>query len=336
MRKTHLGGSEIEASVVGLGTWAIGGWMWGGTKEREAIMAIQAAIDAGCNLVDTAPAYGFGLSEELVGKAVRGRRDQVVLASKCGLVWDGARGEHFFDSGVHRIGEGKVVYRVYRCLRPDSLRHEVELSLQRMRVDCIDVMQTHWQDPTTPIEDTMSALMDLRSEGKIRAIGCSNATPAQMDAYRACGALDVDQEHYSMLDRAHEGDNLPYCARNEVAFLAYSPLAQGLLTGNITPDREFPEGDQRRENPRFSVDHRRRVSRLLDEFKPIAQGHGITISQLVIAWTVHQPGCTHALVGARTPEQARANAAAGDVTLSAAELATMAAAIRRHEASAGA
>ena len=314
MQHRALGQSGIEASVVGLGAWAIGGWMWGGTDEQESVNAIHAAIDAGINLIDTAPIYGFGASERLVGRAITDRRDQVVLASKCGMVCDPHVGEDKFRSTTLGADPyGLIDIHVY--LGPDSIRNEVENSLRRLNTDYIDLMQTHWQDSTTPIEDTMSTLMSLKDEGKIRAIGVSNASSQQMDIYRDHGQLDSDQEKYSTLDRDIEADQLPYCRDNNIAVLAYSPIAQGLLTGKMGPDRVFPAGDLRRESPRFSKENRERVSRMLDEFRPIAETHGITLAQLAIAWTVAQPGLTHALCGARKPEQAEENAAAGDVEL---------------------
>ena len=322
MKYRSLGASGIDGSVVAFGAWAIGGWMWGGSGESDAIRAIHAALDAGVTLIDTAPMYGFGLSEEIVGKAIKDRRDKVVVATKCGLVWHVEKGDFFFASDdKHPTREGKA--KVYRYLGPESIRYEIEKSLTRLDVDCIDLLQTHWQESTTPIDETMATLVQLRDEGKIRAIGCSNATVSQMEQYRAAGQLDVDQEQFSMLDRKHETENLPYCAEHGLAFLAYSPIAQGLLTGKIGPDRVFPEGDQRRHNGRFSEENRRNVLAMLEKFGPIAADHGISLAQLAIAWTVSQPGCTHALVGARTPEQAVENAKAGAVDLSNAELERM-------------
>ncbi len=306
MKTRPLGASGIETSVIGLGTWAIGGWMWGGTEEKASIEAIQAGIDHGITLIDTAPAYGLGYSEEIVGKAIAGRRDQVIVATKCGLAWHTTRGTHFF----HESGQP-----VHRYLGADSVRYETEQSLRRLKIDCIDLMQTHWQDHTTPIAETMSALMDLKKEGKIRAIGVSNATVAQMEEYRQAGQLDTGQEKYSMLDRALEKESLPYCLKNNIAMLAYSPLALGALSGKIGPDRKFSGDDQRISDPRFSVENRKKIVALLDEFKPIAAKYGLTLAQLVIAWTLAQPGLTHALVGARNPQQAIENAKAGEVTL---------------------
>ncbi len=323
MRKRLLGASNIEASAVGLGTWAIGGWMWGGTDEKESIAAIHAAIDAGINLVDTAPAYGFGLSEEIVGRAIAGRRDKVVLATKCGMVWHCKKGNLFFNSDKGNITKGKGQYQVHRYLGRESIRYEVEQSLRRLKVDCIDLYQTHWQDPTTPIAETMAELMRLKEEGKIRAIGVSNATPEEMGQYCAAGRLDSDQEKYSMLDRGADKKNLPFTRKSGIAFLAYSPLAQGLLTGAIGPDRVFDKDDQRFSGARFSVENRKRVAALLDTFRPIASGHGITLAQLAIAWTIQQPGCTHALIGARNARQAVENAAAGSVDIGDRDLAVI-------------
>jgi len=329
MQYRPLGSSGIPASVVGLGTWAIGGWMWGGTDETAAIRAIQAALDEGMNLLDTAPIYGFGRSEEIVGKAIADRRDQVVLASKCGLVWDWAGGDFFFDSDEEHPRQG-AERRIHRFLAPESIRREVENSLRRLGTEVIDLYQTHWQETTTAIEDTMAALLALRDEGKIRAIGASNATPAQLGQYTACGPLDSDQELFGMLDRGQAADNLDYCADHQVAFLAYSPLAQGLLTGKIGPERTFEAGDQRSRKSRFAVENRRRVAALLAEFEPVRAKHNIDFAQLAIAWTVAQRGCSHALVGARTPEQAVANAKAGAVTLDLEDLALLGRALAAH------
>ncbi len=322
MTKRPLGASGIEASAVGLGAWAIGGWMWGGTSEDDSIRAIHAALDAGIDLIDTAPAYGFGVSESIVGKAIQDRRDRAVLATKCGMVCNTRQGEHKFNSDAMGPNpEGHIQVQVY--LDPDSIRREIEDSLTRLKTDRIDLYQTHWQEKTTPIEDTMGLLLRLKEEGKIRAIGVSNASPADMDAYRAVGQLDADQEKYSMLDRGIEDEQLRYCREHDIAVLAYSPLAQGLLTGKVGPERTFEEGDQRRDSERFSAENRKRVAAMLEKLKPIAADHGISLAQLTIAWTIHQPGLTHALCGVRTTQQAKENAAAGDVRLRDEELQTM-------------
>jgi aryl-alcohol dehydrogenase-like predicted oxidoreductase len=311
MRQRALGQSGIEASVIGLGTWAIGGWMWGGTDERDAIDALKASIDRGITLIDTAPAYGLGRSEQIVGQAIAGRRDEVLLATKCGLVWDTNKGTPFVMQNGHQI---------HRYLGPESIKRECEQSLRRLGTDHIDLYQTHWQDATTPIEETMSALLQLKREGKICAIGVSNATIEQIVEYGAVGAVDTDQEKYSMLDRNLEAVHLPHLLKNNIAFLAYSPLANGLLSGKMTPARSFSGDDLRRNNARFTDENRQWVAKVLRELEPIATQHAATIAQIVIAWTLEQPGVTHALVGGRNRKQALENAAAGDVVLSRDEL----------------
>lgn len=291
--------------------------MWGGTKKNDPEGAIRAAIDHGINLIDTAPMYGYGHSEELVGAALKGIRDKVVLATKCGMVWYKNEGDKFFDASDTGEAESEVdkKYEVYINLRPAMIRYEIEESLRRLKTDRIDLYQTHWQDSTTRTEDAMAELLLLKQEGKIRAIGCSNATVEQMDRYRSIGQLDTDQEQYSMLQRQHETDNLSYCHDHKVAFLAYSPMALGILSGKIDPNHQFGEGDVRRGNPWYQKENRSKVDALLDVIRSVAEDKGITVAQTVIAWTLAQPGCTHALVGARNPDQAIANAKAGEVEL---------------------
>ena len=302
----EIGRSGVKASAVGLGTWAIGGWMWGGTDERESIAAIQASLDAGVTLIDTAPAYGLGRSEEIVGKALAGRRDKAIIATKCGLVWHTDKGRHFFDQ------DGKPVHRY---LGRDAIHHEVEQSLKRLGTDYIDLYITHWQDPTTPIEETMAALEELRQAGKIRAIGASNVGRGELEQYIAIGGLDAIQERFSMIDREIEADLLPLTRRNGVATLSYSSLALGLLSGGIGPERVFSGDDQRRDNPRFSVGNREKVAAFAKSIRSIAEKHGATIAQIVIAWTLAQEGVTFALCGARNPGQALDNARAGTIRL---------------------
>ncbi len=318
MKYRPLGSSGIEASVVGLGTWAIGGWMWGGTDEKQSIDAIHAALDEGINLIDTAPAYGFGKSEELVGKAIYDRRDQVVLATKCGQRWDVAKGEY-----LHTEPGGR---RFYRYLHPDSIRTEIEQSLKRLKTDYIDLYQTHWQESTTSIEDTMDCLLRLKAEGKIRAIGVCNANLEQIDRYLAVGPIDADQERFNMLDqpappqdppedpRKHvlSEEQIPYLQKNNIAFITYSSLAMGLLAGKIPHDRVYPNGHVRHIHPRFTRANRKLVSEMLGHFSPIAGSNKLTMAQVAIGWSLKQEGVTHVLVGARDSKQARENAASAD------------------------
>ncbi|MFK3780258.1 aldo/keto reductase [Agrobacterium sp. NPDC089420] len=316
-----IGGSGIGASAVGLGTWAIGGWMWGGTDERQSIAAIEASIDAGISLIDTAPAYGMGLAETIVGKAIAGRRDKVVLVTKCGLVWHGNEGTYFFDQG------GKPVHRY---LGAASIRHEVEESLKRLGTDYIDHYVTHWQDATTPIAETVDALLRLKEEGKIRSIGASNVSPGDLAAYIATGALDAIQEEYSMAKRDIETTLLPPCRKNSVSVLSYSSLALGLLSGKVGPERVFAEDDQRHGNPRFSQANRQKIARLMGVLEPVAAAHEASVAQVVIAWTIAQPGITFSLCGARDPVQAVENAAAARLRLTESELALISAGVAEH------
>jgi len=316
-----IGGSGISASAVGLGTWAIGGWMWGGTDERQSIAAIQASIDAGISLIDTAPAYGMGLAETIVGKAIAGRRDKVVLVTKCGLVWHVNEGAYFFHQ------DGKPVHRY---LGAASIRHEVEESLKRLGTDYIDHYVTHWQDATTPIAETVETLVRLKDEGKIRSIGASNVSPEDLVAYIATGALDAIQEEYSMVRRDIETTLLPLCRTSAVSVLSYSSLALGLLSGKVGPERVFAGDDQRKGNPRFSQANREKIARLTRGLEPVANAHGASIAQVVIAWTIAQPGITFSLCGARDPAQAVENAAAARLRLAENELALISAGVAEH------
>lgn len=321
MLTREIGRSGIEASAIGLGTWAIGGWMWGGTDEARSIAAIQASVDAGVTLIDTAPAYGQGVAEDIVGKALKGRRDRVVLATKCGLVWHTQKGNHFFDY------DGKPVHRY---LGKDAIIYEVEQSLTRLGTDYIDHYITHWQDPTTPIAETMEALETLKQQGKIRSVGASNTSVDEVRDYVAAGQLDAVQEEYSMVKRDIEGTLLPVCRDNGVSVLSYSSLALGLLSGKIGPDRVFEGDDQRKDNPRFSQANRQKVADLMQTIAPIAEAHGATPAQVVIAWTVQQPGITFSLCGARDAAQAVENAKAGQLRLSADEIAGIDANAKRY------
>ena len=321
MLKRQIGRSGIETSAIGLGSWAIGGWMWGGTDEAQSISAIRASIDAGVSLIDTAPAYGQGLAEEIVGKAIEGRRDKVVLATKCGLVWHVRKGNHFFDY------EGRPVHRY---LGPESIVYEVEQSLKRLRTDYIDHYITHWQDPTTPISETMEALEKLKAHGKIRSIGASNTSAAEVEAYAAAGQIDAIQEEYSMVKRGIEATLVPVCLKHGISVLSYSSLALGLLSGGIGPDRAFTGDDHRRDNPRFSLENRRKVAAFMNDIAPLAADLGATKAQLVIAWTVQQPGITFSLCGARNPQQAIENAKAGRLRLSPDAIAAIDRAAGRH------
>ncbi len=321
MQIRKIGSSGIEASVLGLGTFAIGGWFWGGTDEKKSIAAIRASLDAGVNLIDTAPIYGFGLAERIVGKALKGRRDKAVIATKCGLRWDTDRGEFagYADEKSPRDTPAKI--RIHRYLAPESIRGEVEDSLRRLGTDYIDLYQTHWQESTTPIEATMEALQKLRKEGKIRAIGVSNVNVDQLRRY---GQVASAQEKFNLLERGIERNGLlDYCVRAGIGILSYFTMEQGLLTGAMSPDRAFRDGDTRRTNALFSPESIRRVNGVLEALQPFAKKYNATVGQLVIALTAQQPGITHVLVGARDETQAKENARGGSLGISAEDLPAM-------------
>lgn len=312
MEKRRLGSSELEVTVIGLGCWAIGGWMWGGTDEEKAIAAIRKAIDVGMTFFDTAPAYGFGLSEEIVGKAIEGRRDEVILATKCGLNWEHTTRQPWF---VDEQGN-----KIYKDLTKESILREAEASLRRLKTDRIDLYQCHWPDEQTPAEETMEALNLLLEQGKVRAIGVSNFSVAQMGDFRRCVPVHSDQPRYNMLDRAIEAEILPYCQENNIGVLAYSPIEQGILTGKVTLDRKLPRGDHRRHRPWFQKKNLKRALGFLEKLKPIAADHRKTLAQLAANWVICQEGVTSALVGARNAEQVVENAGAADWRLTEEEL----------------
>lgn len=321
MQKRMLGSSGIEASVVGLGTWVTGGGaMWNGVDDSESVRAISVALDLGIDLIDTAPAYGWGHSETIIGQVIRGRRDKVVLATKCGMWWEDARGSFHFTFDGHDT---------YISLRPDTLAVEIENSLRRLGTDYIDLYQCHWpakEPENTPIADTMAMLMKFKEQGKIRAIGVSNVSVAQLEAYRAHGDLATDQFRYSLLFRAPENDVLPWCEANGVGTLTYMSLEQGLLTGKVGMDRVFDPNEFRSNedwNAWFKLVNRPKVLAMLQGWKGLTEKYDCSLAQLVIAWTAAQAGVTHVLCGARTSAQAEMNAAAGALTLETADVVQM-------------
>jgi len=314
MQYRDIGKSGLKASVVGLGTFAIGGWFWGGTDEQKSIAAIQASIDRGVNLIDTAPIYGFGRAEQIVGKAIKGRRDKVIIATKVGLIWDSEEGEFsFYADDRWPTGEPSK-YKVYRNLKPASIQKEIESSLKRLDVEYIDLYQTHWQDSTTPIEVTMEMLEKLKDQGKIRAIGVSNVTVDHLKRY--WNGIVSAQEKFSLIDRTIvEKRIVDYCLEHGIAILSYFTLEQGLLTGRMSPTRQFQDGDTRKNDPKFTPENRQRVNNLLKSLAPLTEKYTCSITQLVIALTLTQPGITHVLVGARDEKQATENAVGGYLLL---------------------
>jgi len=312
MEYRTLGQTDLEVSAVIFGAWAIGGWFWDGTDDDLAIKAIHTAIDSGVNCIDTAPMYGMGHSEIVVGRALKDISEKIIVATKCGLVWYRTDGEYFFDT---KDNEGKEC-SVYRVLKKDSIIEECEKSLQRLGVEVIDLYQCHWPDKTTPLDETMDAMLTLKQQGKIRAIGVSNFTAGMMATCLKHGRLDSCQPKYSLLSREPEEEILPFCREHNIGVICYSPMEQGMLTGKVTMDREFKGDDNRQRKPWFQLHNRKRALEALEKIKPIAEKYGVTLAQLSVNWIISQPGVTAAIVGARNPDQARENAKAADFKLS--------------------
>jgi aryl-alcohol dehydrogenase-like predicted oxidoreductase len=285
MEQIAIGKSGLKTSRVGLGTWAIGGSMWGGTDEAQAIATIRSAVERGVTLIDTAPVYGFGRSEEVIGKALAegGLRDKVQIATKVGLAWK--------DS------------EIYRDSRRTRIRQEIEDSLRRLRTDAIDVYQVHWPDFETPIEETARALDELRRQGKIRAIGVSNYSPAQMHLFQAVAPLDAVQPPHNLFEREIEADVLPYAKDAGLTVLSYGALCRGLLTGKITAKTTFTGDDLRKVDPKFQGSRLTQYLAAVRELDALARERfGKSVLALAVRWVLDQ-GPTIALWGARRPDQ---------------------------------
>ncbi len=284
METIEITGLPFAASRVALGTWAIGGWMWGGTDEAEAIRTIHAALEDGINLIDTAPVYGFGRSEELVGKALAGgRRKRALIATKVGLDW----------------ASGKIL----RNSSPARLRQELEDSLRRLGTDVIDIYQVHWPDDATPIEETAKTLEAFRREGKIRAIGVSNFSPAQMDRFRKAAPLATVQPPYNLFEREIEKDVLPYAEQHGLTVLAYGALCRGLLTGKITATTKFAGDDLRKVDPKFKEPRLSQYLKAVERLDRLAhERFGKSVLALAVRWLLDR-GNIIALWGARRPDQ---------------------------------
>jgi aryl-alcohol dehydrogenase-like predicted oxidoreductase len=277
-------GTNLKPTRVALGTWAIGGWMWGGSDDADSIRTIQSALDRGINIIDTAPVYGFGHSEEIVGKAIVGRRNSVILATKVGLDWKD--GKPFRNAGNARIGK------------------EIEDSLRRLNTDVIDIYQVHWPDPATPIAETAEALGALYKAGKIRAIGVSNFDVAQMEAFRAVAPLHTAQPPYNLFEREAEEDVLPYCRERNIATLAYGALCRGLLSGSMKPDTKFTGDDLRKNDPKFKpprFEQYLAAVQRLDDFA--RKNYGKRVIHLAVRWVLDKQPLSIALWGARHPGQ---------------------------------
>lgn len=307
MHTRKLGNSALNLTAVGLGTWAIGGpWQfgWGPQDDDEAIAAILKALDLGINWIDTAPIYGCGHSEELVGKAIQQIKPKPIIATKCSLLWNEKR---------EKIG----------CLKAESIRRECEASLKRLGIDAIDLYQMHWPDPQRDIEEGWEEMARLQEQGKVRYIGVCNFNTAQLDRIRKIAPVTSLQPPYSMIRRDIEKELLPYCAKHNIGVVAYSPMQRGLLTGKfskkylatLAPDdhrlrmSEFTE-------PQFSVN-----LEFVEKLKPIVERKGRTLAQLAIAWVLRRPEVTAAIVGARKPSQIVETAPAADWKLTETDIA---------------
>lgn len=276
-------GIATPISRIGLGTWAIGGWMWGGADDERSVTTIRTALERGINLIDTAPVYGFGHSEEVVGKALEGVRDQAVIATKVALDWS--------DGGPRRNST------------PARIRQEIEDSLRRLRTDRIDLYQVHWPDPLVPIEETAAELEKLRQDGKILAIGVSNYSTEQMDAFRKAAPLASVQPPYNLFERAIEADVLPYARDNGLAVLGYGALCRGLLSGRMNSSTTFDGDDLRKSDPKFKAPRFAQYLAAVEALKNLArERHGKSVLALAIRWVLDQ-GPTIALWGARRPDQ---------------------------------
>lgn len=287
MEHVEIEGITPKASRIGLGTWAIGGWMWGGTDEERSIRTICTALDRGITLIDTAPAYGQGRSEEIVGKALQrwGRRDRVVLATKVGLEW-GRRGEPVRNASRYRI------------------QKEFADSLRRLGTEYIDVYQVHWPDPLVPIMETAEALHGLYREGRIGAIGVSNYSPEQMEVFRQFAPLHTTQPPYNLFEREAEVRVLPFCQRHAIVTLTYGVLCRGLLSGRMRADSAFASDDLRQADPKFRPPRYAQYLRAVDALDRFArERYGKDVLALAVRWVLDQPGVQIALWGARSPEQ---------------------------------
>ena len=296
-----LGKSDLRVSVVSLGTWVTGGENWGKTDDNQSISTINRAIDLGINLIDTAPAYGIGHSEEIVGKAIKNRRHQVIIATKC---------------GIDRSGGGFALN-----LKPMSIRKELEDSLKRLKIETIDLYQCHWPDPNTPIEDTMGEMLKIQSEGKIRYIGVSNFDIQLIQSALKIAPIVSVQPHYSLLERSIEKDLLPFCRENNIGVMTYGSLGSGILTGKYKMPPSFKGNDARNFfYPFYKEPYWSRTKDLIAEMEKITKEHNKPVAEIAINWVNQQEGIATALVGARNSEQVEINAGAGEWELSKKEL----------------
>jgi aryl-alcohol dehydrogenase-like predicted oxidoreductase len=290
MQTRQLGTTELSITPLGFGSWAVGGggWQfgWGSQDDRESIAAINRALDRGINWIDTAAVYGLGHSEEVVAKALKGRAERPYIFTKCSMIWD-AQG------------------RISHSLKRESIRREVEDSLRRLKVEVIDLYQIHWPNPDTDIEEGWSTLSELKREGKVRYIGASNFNVEQLRRAMKIDRVDSLQPPYSLIHPEVEDEVLPFCERNGIGVIVYSPMMSGLLSGRMTPERisNFPADDWRKNNPEFQEPRLSRNLWLAELLKNIGRHHGLSAGEVAIAWTLRLSAVTGAIVGGRSPEQ---------------------------------
>ena len=302
MRTRKLGYSDLYLTTIGFGAWALGGggeWGWGSQDDKELVAAIQRALDLGINWIDTAASYGHGRSEEVVGQAIRGRRDEVILASKCGIVWDENKNNFF-------------------RLKAWSVRQEAENSLRRLGVDVIDLYEIHVNAPNEDLEDAWAEVSRLIEEGKVRYGGVSNWSVEQIKRAQAIHPVASLQPKYSMLDREIEDKLLDYCAANDIGVVVYSPMVSGLLTGKVTKEwvKALPRDDWRSHNNAHFLEPELSINmELIEKLHPIAKSNGCSIVELAVAWTLRRSEVTAAIVGARRPSQIEQNVHAADLDI---------------------
>lgn len=310
MKTLSIGKSDLHSPYIAMGTWAIGGGTWWGENDDAlSVRTIEEAMDHGICWFDTAPVYGIGHSEEIVGKALKGKRSKVLLSTKCGLEWD------YETPCFHKVMEGR---NVYRDLSPKGIRKNLEDSLRRLQTDYIDIYYTHWQSPDFslyPLEETVGVLMDLKKEGKIRAVGASNVNADIIRQYCRLGQLDVIQEKYSIADTRIAQELVPVCEEYQVSIQAYSPLEQGLLTGKVTMETVLSPTDVRNKNRFWKTENRRQLVDMLREWTPLTEKYHCSLASLVICYTASTISDLNILCGARKPEQILDNARALELHL---------------------
>jgi aryl-alcohol dehydrogenase-like predicted oxidoreductase len=303
MRTRQLGKTDLFITPLGFGSWAVGGggWQfgWGSQDDRESMAAINRALDQGMNWIDTAAVYGLGHSEEVVGRAIKGRAERPYIFTKCSMVWD---------------QKGKISH----SLKRESIRREVEDSLRRLRVEAIDLYQIHWPDPEADIEEGWSTLADLKREGKVRYIGVSNFNVGQLQRAIAIAPVDTLQPPYSLIHPDVEDEILPFCEKNGIGVIVYSPMMSGLLSGRMTQERinNFPGDDWRKNNREFQEPRLSRNLWLAELLKNIGRHHGLSAGEVAIAWTLRLSAVTGAIVGGRNPDQVNGIVGASDFRLS--------------------